>query len=345
MSLLCDAAREGSISKCKQLLAAGSDVEERSKTGGTPLLIAAQKGHTEVCELLLDQGKANIEETTPKGLTALNLAAGKGHAGTFAFLLSKGAMVDTKTKEGCTSLMFAADGGHIEVCKLLLNEGKANVKDSSLLAAAPFGHTAAGLAAAGFAAACLVADGYTAACLAAAGLAIAGLGSAGKANPKDLSLIIAAQHGYTDVCELLLANGSDLEAKNLINQATALHEAATLNHESLLHLLLSHKADVNSRNLFRSTPLHSASQNGHLAAVVTLLQAGADPLLPTTAGVLPIHTAANYNHTEIVKILIEKGGCSVDQVRHTTLHSSIIWDLLLAPPGDLYVGYNRQEPL
>ena len=232
------------------------------------MLIAAQKGHTEICELLLDKGKANIEETTPKGLTALNLAATKGHTGTVAFLLSKGAMVDTKTIKGCTGLqctplMYAAAGGHIEVCKLLLNTGKA--------------------------------------------------------NPKDSSLIVAAQRGYTDVCELLLANGSDLEEKNPINQSTALHEAATFNHESLLQLLLSHKANVNSRDIFKGTPLSCASQNGHLASVVTLLQAGADPLLPAIDGALPIHLAASNNHTEIVKILIEKGGCSLDQVRHTEL--------------------------
>ena len=86
-------------------------------------------------------------------------------------------------------------------------------------------------------------------------------------------------------------------------------------------LLLSHKADVNSRNRIEATPLHVASQEGHLASVVTLLQAGADPLLPDVYGSLPIHKATDHNHVEVVRILIEQGGCSPDQVRHTALQS------------------------
>ena len=89
----------------------------------------------------------------------------------------------------------------------------------------------------------------------------------------------------------------------------------------IIQLLLSHKADVNSRTRTESTPLHCASQEGHLASVVTLLQAGADPLLPDEDGVLPIHQAARDNHSEVVRILIEEGGCSPDQVRQTALQS------------------------
>ena len=48
MSLLQSAA-SGSISKCRQLLAAGSDVEEKDEDGFTPLLNAAYFGHNEVC--------------------------------------------------------------------------------------------------------------------------------------------------------------------------------------------------------------------------------------------------------------------------------------------------------
>ena len=67
MSLLYKAAASGSISRCRQLLEAGSDVEEKDEDGWTPLLNAAYFGHTNVCELLLEEGKANIEETEPKG--------------------------------------------------------------------------------------------------------------------------------------------------------------------------------------------------------------------------------------------------------------------------------------
>ena len=136
-----------------------------------------------------------------------------------------------------------------------------------------------------------------------------------------MSLLYAAREGLTSMCELLLAAGSDVEERVPITQFTPLHEAAFYGQERIIQLLLSHKADVNSRCRLEATPLHCASQQGHLAFVVTLLQAGADPLLPDEDGFLPIHKAAEKNHAEVVKILIEEGGCSPDQVRHTALQS------------------------
>ena len=133
-------------------------------------------------------------------------------------------------------------------------------------------------------------------------------------------LLAAAEKGHTDVCKLLLEKGSYLEESEPdATQFTAMHYAAIYGQVSLLQLLLSHNAEVNSRDRTEATPLLCASQEGHLASVVTLLQAGADPLLPDIQGSLPIHFAAAYNHDEVVKILIKEGGCSPDQVRHTAL--------------------------
>ena len=73
-------------------------------------------------------------------------------------------------------------------------------------------------------------------------------------------------------------NGSDLEERSPKRLFTALHLAALYGHHGVLQLLLSHEADVNSRDKTESTPLHAASQGGHLAAVMLLLQEGANPL-------------------------------------------------------------------
>ena len=136
-----------------------------------------------------------------------------------------------------------------------------------------------------------------------------------------MSLLNAAPEGSTSRCRQLLAAGSDVGERKPQAMLTPLHKAAVFGHARIIQLLLSHKADVNSRSRIEFTPLHCASQEGHLASVVTLLQAGADPLLPQVDGALPIHLAAARNHPEAVKILIEQGGCSPDQVRHTALQS------------------------
>ena len=134
-----------------------------------------------------------------------------------------------------------------------------------------------------------------------------------------MSLLAAASKGSITMCRLLLAAGGDVEERDPITLFTPLHKAAINGHERIVKLLLSHKADVNSRSKTEATPLHLASQEGHLASVVALLQAGAVPLLPARNGVLPIHKAAQQNRTEVMRILIEKTECNVDQVRHTAL--------------------------
>ena len=131
-------------------------------------------------------------------------------------------------------------------------------------------------------------------------------------------MLVAVENGQTEVCQLLLAAGTDVEESEPKTQFTPLHKAAIRGHERIIQLLLSHKADVNSRNRKGLTPLHMASQEGHLACVKKLLKAGADPLLAQVDGALPIHRAASNNYHEVVWILIEQGKCSPDQVRHCT---------------------------
>ena len=79
--LLLNAAYHGSTIACKLLLAAGSDVNRRTKDGLTPLHLAAYHGHQEVCELLLAAG-SDVEERQPNSLfTPLHWAAVGGPCG------------------------------------------------------------------------------------------------------------------------------------------------------------------------------------------------------------------------------------------------------------------------
>ena len=71
-------------------------------------------------------------------------------------------------------------------------------------------------------------------------------------------LLVAVKNGRTEVCELLLANGSYLKERWPDTEFNALHIVAVDGNQSLLQLLLSHKADVNSRSRALFTPLHMA---------------------------------------------------------------------------------------
>ena len=128
-AVLVGMVARGNASKVAELLSKGARVDARYEDF-TPLIAAAYRGHTDVCELLLDKGNANIEETMPGRGTALTIAADNGHASTVALLLTKGARVDSRNEQGFTPLLAAAFEGHIDVCELLLKTGKANVKET-----------------------------------------------------------------------------------------------------------------------------------------------------------------------------------------------------------------------
>ena len=112
-ALIVQAAAAGDASEVERLLSLGARVDAREQ-GFTPLLAAADSGHTYVCELLLRKGRANIEDTNPDGSTALNIAAGEGFVSTVELLLSEGANVSTKDNKGFTPLLIAAKNGHAQ---------------------------------------------------------------------------------------------------------------------------------------------------------------------------------------------------------------------------------------
>lgn len=94
--------------------------------GKTPLYVAAEKGHTEIVQMLL-AAKAFIEDTTSEGLTPLYAAVKNGHADTASVLLLNGARTDG-VYNGFP--LAAAAWGHPAIVKLLADHSK-HVEETS----------------------------------------------------------------------------------------------------------------------------------------------------------------------------------------------------------------------
>ena len=121
--LLISAASEGNTSEVALLLSKGAKVNVKDSRGITPLLAAAQEGHTEVCKLLLEveTDKANVKETTPRGFTPLLDAATNGHTEVCELLLANGSDLeerDPRTQD--TALHIASTFGHQSLVRLLI---------------------------------------------------------------------------------------------------------------------------------------------------------------------------------------------------------------------------------
>jgi ankyrin repeat protein len=106
----------------KRLLRNGANVNARiDGWGRTPLMLAAQNGHTQSVKLLISRG-AYINAKL-WGTTALMDAAEAGHIEVVRVLLSSGADVNAKSRDGKTALLRAVSKGQSEIVQLLQRAG------------------------------------------------------------------------------------------------------------------------------------------------------------------------------------------------------------------------------
>ena len=106
LKAISESLRASDITKIRELIKDGADVDVRNRYGVTPLLMASQNGHVEIVKLLL-QAKADVDAATTRtgGLTSLWAASEVGHAEIVKLLLEANADVNAaRTTDGVTSL-------------------------------------------------------------------------------------------------------------------------------------------------------------------------------------------------------------------------------------------------
>jgi len=94
----------------KVLLAAGVDPNATNYYGGTPLTLAAYRGHWDLVALLLAQPGIEVNAQDVDGYTALMWAAEHGSLGIVDLLMKAGANPNLKNKRGETAASLAEQG-------------------------------------------------------------------------------------------------------------------------------------------------------------------------------------------------------------------------------------------
>uniref|UniRef100_G1RQD4 Ankyrin-1 n=1 Tax=Nomascus leucogenys TaxID=61853 RepID=G1RQD4_NOMLE len=331
------AARNDDTRTAAVLLQNDPNPDVLSKTGFTPLHIAAHYENLNVAQLLLNRG-ASVNFTPQVGASRRR-----------KILLDHGAPIQAKTKvwsdigiilnlharspedfviacvflftqNGLSPIHMAAQGDHLDCVRLLL-QYDAEIDDITLDHLTPL-HVAAHC-------------GHHR-------VAKVLLDKGAKPNSRALNgftpLHIACKKNHVRVMELLLKTGASIDAvtesgltplhvasfmghlpivKNLLQQRaspnvsnvkveTPLHMAARAGHTEVAKYLLQNKAKVNAKAKDDQTPLHCAARIGHTNMVKLLLENNANPNLATTAGHTPLHIAAREGHVETVLALLEK---------------------------------------
>lgn len=192
----------------------------------TPLHHAAAKGHSNIAQLLVENG-ADINDCGLADSRPLQIATRKGHHDTVGRLLDLGAI--EPESDGCTLLCVATRNGHHSVVQVLLERSR----DFDInFATHPDKTTALHRA---------VWSEERHLCIPF--LLAHGADTAARDDEGRTPLHCAALMGYTQAVELLLNSGANIEALDM-GGATPLHWAAINHYESVVKLLLQEGADA-----------------------------------------------------------------------------------------------------
>lgn len=287
----------------RHYLDAGVNPNMVNRNDSTVLHSAAYGGAREIVELMITRG-ADVNVKTKEGITPINLAASRGHTNVVCYLLDHKADPEDLCKQSGNALMAAARSGRSAETVELLLKRKVNVNATS----PEFPYCTALQAAA------WSADGATIKALLAAGADVNATG-----GRYGTALCAAVADGTRANVELLLDAGANINLAG--EKAAALELALSSRQSEIVELCLARGADLNlvSKGA-RGTALIAAIYVGDSTNVEKLLKRGADPNLCRVGKAeaseqaelseraeSPAQMAVRTGRLPILKVLVEHG--------------------------------------
>jgi len=119
----------------------------------------------------------------------------------------------------------------------------------------------------------------------------------------------AGEVGDSEMADMLIHAGANIEAITRLGDFTPLHIAAEAGNGPVVTALLQAGANPEARtSVGGSQPIHSAAEAGSVDAVAALLDHGADPNARQEAwGQTPLIFAASKNRVEALQLLLNRG--------------------------------------
>ncbi|XP_063851013.1 ankyrin-2-like isoform X2 [Scylla paramamosain] len=293
-NLLSLAASKGHHHLLPRLLEAGLSIEGGGTTDRTPLMEAAECGHTQTVKALLKLG-GNPLSMNSIGWTALHFAARQGHHHCVAALIPVTPPPPAHL-EAYTPVHAASYKGHVEVLKQVAGAGwPLTARDSD--GDTPMHHAASG------------------GCVAAVKWLVQ-RGGDPHVQSKDghTPLELAVQYGRHEVETWLVKNGGSVVRSKIlrVEGVRAWRDVHENQHNSVLSMLVvgneaamaSIPEDDDGHALSQDglTPLHAAALCGAPSdAVEALLRRGVSPHVTTPDNMTPADLAQQQGHDSVIK--------------------------------------------
>ncbi|XP_052234715.1 poly [ADP-ribose] polymerase tankyrase-like isoform X1 [Dreissena polymorpha] len=121
-TLLFYAARYGQLETARQLVEAGCGLDQTDFLGMTPLHEAIEKGHLEIAEVFLKDGRADPNIPKRDGMTPLITSSARGDLDAVRLLHKYGADVNKCDVTGCTPIFRAIQSGWNAIADFLLDK-------------------------------------------------------------------------------------------------------------------------------------------------------------------------------------------------------------------------------
>jgi ankyrin repeat protein len=223
----------------ERLIRSGADVNLASRYGVTPLSLAAQRGHSELIDLLLKAGASvkTAEAKLPEGQTLLMHAARTGNVASVKALIAAGSSVNAReTRTGTTAAVWAATGSHAGAIRVLAEAG-ADLNVQSKITAYP--HTQAGVLLSG------LEEG------------VSYVGQTVLPRGGWSAVMYAAREGAVEAARALVESGANLDLTDP-EGTTALIIAIINGHYDVASVLIGKGADPNIADIKGMTPLYAA---------------------------------------------------------------------------------------
>jgi ankyrin repeat protein len=239
-------------------------------------------------------------------------------------LLNHQADVNVRSHDGATALLWAAHWNDLETADLLIRAG-ANVNAANDLRITPLS---------------LACTNGNAALVER--LLNAGAGPNTAIATGETPIMTCASTGSADAVRMLIARGADVNAKEPVQNQTALMWAAAEHHAYVVRALIEHGADLWAATRKGFTALHFAAREGELESTRLLLAAGVDVNIQSqpesrragaprgggpsyeatvSAGSTPLLVATVRGHVPLALFLLEQGADpNVDDAGFTALH-------------------------